>query len=472
MKKNFVLDTNVLLHDPAALLKFADNTVVIPIYVIEEVDQFKKESSERGRNARQVARYLDRYREKGNLGVGVPLDNEGGGVLRVIFHNKTQHMQVLDKQLADNMIMSVALELQQVEAETETVFVTKDTNLRVRADAMGLKAVNYEESSVSIEQLYPGSTTLDVSDAQLRRFFSDGDLAIDYQLGNGHEGYGDAANNTLRIAGDDGDDEEEPADAPPTLFANEYILLRNRSNASHTALGRFRSQEGRIVPLRLEESGVWGLRPRNKEQHFALDALLDDRIKLVTLIGKAGTGKTLLALSAGLQRTIENQLFKRLLVSRPVFPLGRDIGHLPGSVEEKLSPWMQPIFDNVEFLLGLKQVDKRTGRTPDELMRSGLLQIEPLTFIRGRSIPNQYLIVDEAQNLTPHEVKTIITRVGQGTKVVLTGDPYQIDNPYVDSESNGLTYTINRFKGQPIAATVTLFKGERSELAELASNLL
>lgn len=470
MKKNFVLDTNVLLHDPAALLKFADNTVVIPIYVIEEVDQFKKEASERGRNARQVARYLDRYRDQGNLGVGVPLDNGSNGVLRVIFSNKTQSMQVLDKQLADNLIMSVALELQQVENDTETVFVTKDTNLRVRADAMGLRAVNYEESSVSIEQLYPGATTLDVSDGQLRQFFSDRSLTIDHQLGNGHNGADDAANNTLRIAGDR---EESAANNDlPVLWANEYILLRNRSNHSHTALGRFISTEGRIVPLRLEEGGVWGLRPRNKEQHFALDALLDDRIKLVTLLGKAGTGKTLLALSAGLQRTIENQLFKRLLVSRPIFPLGRDVGYLPGSVEEKLNPWMQPIFDNVEFLLGLKQIDKRTGRTPDELIRSGLMQIEPLTFIRGRSIPNQYLIVDEAQNLTPHEVKTIITRVGQGTKVVLTGDPYQIDNPYVDSESNGLTYTINRFRGQPIAATVTLFKGERSELAELASNLL
>ncbi|MEL6181548.1 MAG: PhoH family protein, partial [Myxococcota bacterium] len=335
---------------------------------------------------------------------------------------------------------------------------------------MGLRAVNYEESSVSIEQLYPGATTLDVSDGQLRQFFSDRSLTIDHQLGNGHNGADDAANNTLRIAGDR---EESAANNDlPVLWANEYILLRNRSNHSHTALGRFISTEGRIVPLRLEEGGVWGLRPRNKEQHFALDALLDDRIKLVTLLGKAGTGKTLLALSAGLQRTIENQLFKRLLVSRPIFPLGRDVGYLPGSVEEKLNPWMQPIFDNVEFLLGLKQIDKRTGRTPDELIRSGLMQIEPLTFIRGRSIPNQYLIVDEAQNLTPHEVKTIITRVGQGTKVVLTGDPYQIDNPYVDSESNGLTYTINRFRGQPIAATVTLFKGERSELAELASNLL
>ena len=217
---------------------------------------------------------------------------------------------------------------------------------------------------------------------------------------------------------------------------------------------------------------MWGIRPRNKEQSFALDLLLNDEIKLVTIVGKAGTGKTLLAIAAGLQKTMEEQVYQKMLVSRPVFPLGKDIGFLPGTVEEKLNPWMQPIYDNVEFLMGLSRADKKAGRSYRELIDLGLVAIEPLTYIRGRSIPNQYIVVDEAQNLTPHEVKTIITRVGDNTKIVLTGDPYQIDNPYVDSTSNGLVHVVNKFKHERLAGHITLTKGERSALAELASNVL
>jgi PhoH-like ATPase len=217
---------------------------------------------------------------------------------------------------------------------------------------------------------------------------------------------------------------------------------------------------------------VWGIRPRNKEQHYALDLLLNDDIKLVTLVGKAGTGKTLLAIAAGLQKCVEETNYQKLLVSRPIFPLGRDIGYLPGDIEEKLNPWMQPIYDNVELLLGFSKAEKKEGRTYHELIDLGYIEIEPLTYIRGRSIPNQFMIVDEAQNLTPHEVKTIITRVGDNTKIVLTGDPYQIDNPYVDSANNGLTTVVERFKGEAIAGHVTLSKGERSPLAELAANIL
>jgi PhoH-like ATPase len=250
----------------------------------------------------------------------------------------------------------------------------------------------------------------------------------------------------------------------------------DRNDENHTAMARAFPQHNKIVSLsttRQGFSGCWGIKPRNKEQHFALDALLDDNIKLVTLLGKAGTGKTLVALAAGLQKTTEEQVYNKLLVARPIFPLGKDVGYLPGSMEDKLNPWMQPIFDNVEFLMGLSTADRRRGRRSyRELIDMGVLQIEALTYIRGRSIPNQYIIIDESQNLTPHEVKTIITRVGQGTKVVLTGDPYQIDNPYVDADSNGLSYVINKFKGIDIAATVTLSKGERSKLAEIASNLL
>jgi PhoH-like ATPase len=251
------------------------------------------------------------------------------------------------------------------------------------------------------------------------------------------------------------------------------VLLRNREGGQQTALGRLDMNQG-LLPIRRLREGCWGIRPRNKEQHFCLDLLLNDDIKLVTLVGKAGTGKTLLAIAAGLQKVAEEKVFHKLLVSRPIFPLGRDIGYLPGTVEEKLNPWMQPIYDNVEFLLGLtsKDRERKTGQSPQDLIDMGFMAIEPLTYIRGRSIPSQFMIVDEAQNLTPHEVKTIITRVGDNTKIVLTGDPYQIDNPYVDATNNGLTTVIERFKGQAIAGTITLNKGERSPLAELASNLL
>ena len=254
--------------------------------------------------------------------------------------------------------------------------------------------------------------------------------------------------------------------------ANQFVMLRDHDTPTRTALGRFDAKERKITQVRKMRDPVWGIRPRNREQHYALDLLLNDDIKLVTLVGKAGTGKTLLAIAAGLQKTVEESVYHKLLVSRPIFPLGRDIGFLPGGIEEKLNPWMQPIFDNVELLLGFSKAEKKAGRTYHELIDLGYIQIEPLTYIRGRSIPNQYMIVDEAQNLTPHEVKTIITRVGDNTKIVLTGDPYQIDNPYVDSVNNGLTTVVERFKGEPVAGHVTLSKGERSQLAELAANVL
>ncbi len=262
-------------------------------------------------------------------------------------------------------------------------------------------------------------------------------------------------------------------DAPQGISPNEFITIIDNSNSSHSAVCRYDNASGKIVPVRkAPKEGVWSIFPRNMEQSFALDVLMDDSIKLVTLVGKAGTGKTLLAIAAGLQKVAEENIYNRLLVSRPVFPMGKDLGFLPGDIEEKLTPWMQPIFDNVELLISGHESEKRRSKGYKELMAMGLLDIEPLTYIRGRSIPNQYLIVDEAQNLTPHEIKTIVTRVGEGTKIVLTGDPYQIDNPYVDSSSNGLTFLVEKFKGEKIAAHVTLTKGERSELAELAANLL
>ena len=444
MKKNFVLDTNVLLHDPSALTSFADNNVCVPIYVIEEIDHFKKELSELGQNARHASRMLDRFRERGDLRTGVEIQE--GGKLRVLFasadHLKEMspyHKDISLSHLMDRLIVGTALELRKAEPEIPVVFVTKDTNLRIRAVAMGLHAEDYSKENRDVSELYTGTGDVHVEGDSIARLFK-----------------------------------SEPVPVPDgmTFCENQYLVARNPVNPSQSALARVNAKEGtdqRIVELK---DPVWGIRPRNKEQHFALDALLRDDIKLVTLIGKAGTGKTLLAIAAGLQKVAEEQTFTRLLVSRPIFPLGRDIGYLPGDVEEKLNPWMQPIHDNVEFLMGLSRPDRRGGRSYRELQDMGLIEVEPLTYIRGRSIPSQYMIVDEAQNLTPHEVKTIITRVGDGTKIVLTGDPYQIDNPYVDSVNNGLIYVSERFKQSRLAATVTLTKGERSELAEMAANLL
>jgi PhoH-like ATPase len=445
MIKNFVLDTNVLLHDPRAILGFADNNVCLPIYVIEEVDQFKKDLSELGQNAREVSRIIDSFRVKGNLRDGVMLPE--GGKLRVLFSSGNHikelapyHKDLSISHLMDRLIVATALELQKAEPNVPVVFVTKDTNLRIRAEVLGLKAVDYNKQHKELSELYTGTGELLVSQEQM-----------------------------AELAKPQG---SIPEPKGQELHENQYLVVRSETNPSQSLLARVLKKEGRIEHLRDLKESVWGIRPKNKEQSFALDALLRDEISLVTLIGKAGTGKTLLAIAAGLQKVAEEQIFTRLLVSRPIFPLGRDIGYLPGDIGEKLNPWMQPIHDNVEFLMSLSRPDRRSGRSYQELMEMGLLEVEPLTYIRGRSIPNQFIIVDEAQNLTPHEVKTIITRVGHGTKIVLTGDPYQIDNPYLDSVSNGLVHTAERFKNEFCAATVTLIRGERSGLAELAANLL
>jgi len=438
MKKTYILDTNVLLHDPQALFRFEDNEVVVPITVIEEIDNFKKNQNETGRNARQISRYLDDLRKKSSLTGGVLLEN--GGRLTVALYTEEMIKRLppeLRADRGDNRILAVALQ-QRERCECPVIFVTKDTNLRIKSDALGLQAEDYESDKVSIEQLYTGTAEVLVDSTSVDTFYG--------------QGY-------LDIEGD--------------YSANQCLTLVEETNRSHTAIGRYNPALGRLLPLiRVPKEGLWGIHPRNREQQFAFDLLLNEDIQLVTLVGKAGTGKTLLALAAGLHLTADENTYSRLLVSRPVFPLGRDLGFLPGDVEEKLAPWMQPIFDNVELLLGSVEERGKRKRGYRELVDMGLLEIEALTYIRGRSIPNQYLIVDEAQNLTPHEIKTIITRAGEGTKVVLTGDPYQIDNPYVDADSNGLTYTVEKFKEQEIAGHVTLSKGERSPLAELAANLL
>jgi PhoH-like ATPase len=441
LKKNFVLDTNVLLHDPRSMFGFDDNDVVIPIYVIEEIDNFKRDLSTLGRNARQVSRYLDEFRAQGKLGEGVSIGPEHGRIRVLTAEKKLPPRAATDGHTVDDKILAVALEIAEREKTIPAVFVTKDTNLRIRADALGLHAEDYDVEGVQLDEVWSGVSDVDVSPEAVNDFYATGAIPAPAEQ-----------------------------DPPPP---NEFVVLRDRTNPQHSAVGKYSAAKQSFTKLiQTPKEGVWGIRPRNKEQSFALDLLLNDEVRLVTIVGKAGTGKTLLAIAAGLQKTMEEGVYQKLLVSRPIFPLGRDIGYLPGSVEEKLNPWMQPIFDNVEYLMNLSRSEKKAGRGYHELLDLGILEIEPLTYIRGRSIPNQFIIVDEAQNLTPHEVKTIITRVGDGTKIVLTGDPYQIDNPYVDQTNNGLIHVVNRFKHERLAGHITMSKGERSPLAELAANLL
>ncbi|MDI7268065.1 MAG: PhoH family protein [Myxococcota bacterium] len=444
MRKNYVLDTNVLLHDPQAMFRFEDNDVLIPIFVIEEADGFKREMSERGAAARAVCRHLDRLREEGaSLAAGVLLD--GGGTLRVAVPRASLDLRARDSRSQDAAILQLALDLKQADQDKPTVFVTMDTNLRIRADALGLHAETYDSGRVVSDGGYGGSAELTVDGSIIDALHQPG-----------------AA---VEIPG------------APDLHANQCLLLRDAAAPNHTALGRVDPKDGKVKPLRVPREGVWGIRPRNKEQSFALDLLLDDEVKLVTLVGRAGTGKTLLAVAAGLRRTVDDGVYARMLVSRPVFPLGKDIGYLPGAIEDKLNPWMKPIYDNLELIFNVGPAAggsnrSRPSRGYQDLFERGLLDIEPLTYIRGRSLPNQFLVVDEAQNLTPHEVKTVITRCGDNTKIVLTGDPEQIDNPYVDAESNGLVCVAERFKGNALAGHMRLVRGERSQLAELAAGLL
>ena len=434
--KNYILDTNVLLHDPQSLFSFKDNNVLIPIEVIEEVDRFKRESSELGQNARAVSRTLDSLRTQGHLSEGVKLTN--GGCLRIVFHDpKDNGSTVFGNKTVDSRIVTLAKAIQKENAKVRTIVVSKDINLRIKADALGLDAEDYETDRVLLTDLYTGMVEITVAADVLNSFRAKGELAVP-----GEKKY----------------------------FPNEYCTLIDEANPKRTALTKVDASGTKLLPIIDSKEGVWGIKPRNREQHFAFDALLDDRVKLVTLMGKAGTGKTLMAMAGGLRRAVLDREFRRVVVARPTISMGKEIGFLPGTMEEKLNPWMQPIHDALEMLSDLNMGNE--NRRGADLMRSGMIVVEALSYIRGRSIAHQFMIIDEAQNLTPLEAKTIVTRVGHGTKIVFTGDPYQIDNPYVDSSSNGFNYLVSKFKDQPIAAHIELQKGERSELAELAANLL
>lgn len=447
MKKTFVLDTSVLLHDPEAIFAFEDNTVVIPIVVVEEVDNHKRSLDEIGRNARRVSSQLDGLRSRGKLIQGIQL--EQGGVLRVELNHQNSDIlpASFDRCKADNRILTVALALQQEKKTPQPVIVvSKDINMRVKADALGLEAQDFERNKVQVEELYSGLRTVQVPGEVIDRFYGQGTL-----------------------------DPKNLGEAGEGLYTNEFVILEDETGTSQSGICRL-DRNGQLVGLRSLKADVWGIKARNREQRCAVELLLNDEIRLVTLVGRAGTGKTLLALAAGLQKASEENVYRKLLVSRPVVPMGNDLGFLPGDMDEKLRPWMQPLHDNLELLFANKEAgrgkERSAGNPLDNLLDLGLVDIEALTYIRGRSIPGQYFILDEAQNLTPHEVKTVITRVGEGTKIVLTGDPYQIDHPYLDSSSNGLTYLVEKFKGEALAGHITLTKGERSELAEMAANLL
>jgi len=454
--KHFVLDTNVLLHNPSAIFMFDDNEVVIPLSVIEELDHFKQNNDDTGRNARQVIRQIDRLRKSGRLFDGVPI-NDRGGTLRIDRCDQ-EAPSTLDLGRVDNRILAVAHSL--VKEGKHTVFISKDINARVKADALGIYVEDFEAQKVDADWLYTGHTEIEVPDDLINELYNERQIHL-HQL----EPY-------LTVEPEEGESEKTE------ILANQFLLLRSREEPSHTGLARRLANTDHLIPVTKPRRPIFGVMGRNVEQTMAFELLLDDEVKLVTLLGSAGTGKTLLALAAGMQKVFKEERYDKLLAARPIMPLGRDIGFLPGDKDTKLALWMQPIFDNLAYLLStrgthLNQADSRTTEQRiNELIDGDKLVLEPLTYIRGRSIPHQFFVVDEVQNLTPHEVRTIVSRVGDGTKIVLTGDINQIDNPYLDGSSNGLSYLVERMKGQPLAGHVTLAKSERSQLASLAAEVL
>ncbi|MBB6675581.1 PhoH family protein [Cohnella nanjingensis] len=444
MKKIYVLDTNVLLHDPLAMFSFEENEVVIPSVVLEEIDSKKRLADEIGRNARFVSRELDRMRTMGHLHNGVALEN--GGVLKVeMNHRRFVRVQELFGEMTnDNRILAVALnyhmeEQEQPESSRPVILVSKDVLVRVKADVLGITAEDYmSDRIVSPSDHYTGHSTLHVHPSLIDEFYTYRFLSLNQMQLN------------------------------VRLHPNEFVILRDELGTSKSALLKVSQDGQRLEPLHLSNEPAWGITARNAQQRMALELLLNDDIPLVTLTGRAGTGKTLITLASGLMKAEDEHKYKKLLIARPVVPMGKDIGYLPGEKEEKLRPWMQPIYDNLEFLFDTK----KSGDLDKILMGLGSIQVEALTYIRGRSIPGQFIIIDEAQNLSKHEVKTIVSRVGENSKIVLLGDPEQIDHPYLDAQSNGLTYLVESFKAEGISGHVTLEKGERSRLAQLAAEKL
>ncbi|RKX77813.1 MAG: PhoH family protein [Spirochaetes bacterium] len=428
--KTFVIDTNVFIHKPDAILSFRDNEVVVPLWVLEELDKLKTYSDERGRNARHAIRMLDELGRHGDLSKGVKMEN--GSILRVVLSNFKEIPYEFKRDNPDNNILFTAYALKR--AGKRVFFVSKDINARIKATVLGIKAVDYERQKVNIVDLYKGFRVINVSHETVQQLKLSGEISWNEQL-----------------------------------YPNEFAFLEEKSS-EQPIIARYNRERGTLVYMNNEERVIAGITALNEKQQIALELLLDDSVSIVTLVGKAGTGKTLLAIATGLHKVIEEKKYSRVLVGRPVIPMGKDIGYLPGNKAEKLSNWMQPIFDNLEYILSVYK--KSNNKTVEQLMDNRLIEIEALTFMRGRSLPGQFIIIDEAQNLSPHEIKTIVSRAGENTKIVLTGDPFQIDSPYLDSNSNGLSFLVETFKGQEIFGNIILDKSERSKLAELAAELL
>lgn len=433
MKKTYILDTNVLLHDPESLFSFEDNSIVLPLSVIEELDRIKKRGDEVGRNARDASRKLDDLRPLGRLSEGVELPSGGSIRIELNGHKTYDLLDGVDLNNIDNRILALAYHLMHSENHP-VVLVTKDLNLRIKADVLGISTEDFYSDKVDYHKLYNGVREIFLSQEEIDRFYQEGFL-------------------------DCGQDHLNP---------NQFCVLKFRENPSKSALARY--SDNRLTKLSYDGKTVYGIKSLNKEQKFALDLLLDDNVRIVTLVGKAGTGKTILALAAGLERVFEDSgKYNRLLITRPIVPLGNDLGYLPGDKEDKIRPWMAPIYDNLEYLCN---EHIRPNGCTEYLLANGKIELEALTYIRGRSIPRQFIICDESQNLSPHVIKTILTRVGRGSKIVFTGDPEQIDHPYLDASSNGLSYLVERIKEENISGHITLIKGERSGVAELGARLL
>ena len=445
MKKIFILDTNVLIHDPEAMFSFDDNDVYLPIYVIEEIDKLKEYNDRVGKSARETSRNIEKLRKEeknSNLSLLEGLKNSTGGTFRIVLgeNDSVNIPDSLNKNLTDNKIIGQALRIKNENKKRKVILVSKDMNVRIKANVLGMETVDYVKDQIDINQLYEGWKEIEISND----LFSLVEKApiINWDL-------------VLK---------EEPK-------ANELIRFKNSNKEILTI---YKKEREKLEKQVFADTKVWGVFARNTEQKQAMELLMDERIKLVTLVGKAGTGKTLLAIATALEQVVERKLYKKIFIARPVVPMGNDIGFLPGTEKEKMQPWMLPIYDNIEFLASNKGQTSlnEAEKVVVGLESLGLLKVEPLTYIRGRSIPQGFIIIDEAQNLTPHEVKTIITRVGKDTKIVFTGDPDQIDNPYLDANSNGLAYIAERMKNEILVGHIRLVKGERSEISELASRLL
>ncbi len=469
--KTFVLDTNVILHNPAAIFVFAEHNVVIPFTVIEELDKMKRKDDDLGRNARECIRHLDWLRTRGSLTQGVNWGEHSprvGAAAKVGPEGRTGTIRIdveeyerpsaLHEEVPDNRIIAVAWHLKQ--KGVNVTFVTKDLSARIKSDALSITSEDFANQKVDAERLYTGALHVTAARPLIDEMYRDRMLGMDKVQ--------------PLLAEPDGMGGEYANE----LLSNQFVVFTDKDDENHTGLGRRLADTDHVIPVTNQRKAVFGIMARNVGQTMALDLLMDDEIKLLTLLGSAGTGKTLVAIAAGMAKVFSEERYEKLLVARPIMPLGRDIGYLPGDKDEKLTAWMQPIFDNLTYLMSTRGAQHQqddshtTEQRIQKLMGDGKLVLEPLTYIRGRSIPHQFMIVDEAQNLTPHEVKTIVSRVGEGTKLVLTGDIQQIDNPYLDSSSNGLAYAIEKMKGVGLYGHVTLSKSERSELASLAASRL